>query len=119
MQSIVEVLTEDFYVQTLSKCLQDDNEDVRQAASSALSGVLRCSRRSSIEVLKVCNSLPSRQRALQFRWLADVWTLQNRFVRDLKSIKLPARRDQEGNITPSYQRALVQMHAAVLGVTAL
>lgn len=80
---------------TLSLCLQDENQEVREAAAGTLAGVLRCSRRSSVVVLK------------------------DRFVRECKSIQLPARRTADGSLNPDYQAAVVRLHAAVLGVTAL
>lgn len=80
---------------TLSLCLQDENQEVRETAAGTLAGILRCSRRSSVVVLK------------------------DRFVRECKSINLPARKTPDGNMNPAYQGALVKLHAAVLGVTAL
>jgi proteasome activator subunit 4 len=38
----------------LLDCLADDNVEVREVASKALSGLVRCSQRQSIIPLKVC-----------------------------------------------------------------
>jgi proteasome activator subunit 4 len=38
----------------LLECLADENVEVREMASKALSGVVRCSQRQSIIPLKVC-----------------------------------------------------------------
>lgn len=79
----------------LAKCLHDENQEVRETASRTLSGVLRCSQRASITVLK------------------------DRFVRQVKSAKLPRKRDQDGNLIPAYQDAVKKLHGAILGVTAV
>lgn len=60
-----------------------------------LSGFLRCSQRSMVVVLK------------------------DRFTREIKSTVLPKRRDAPGQVNPEYQAKLVQLHGAILGVTAL
>lgn len=44
---------------------------------------------------------------------------QDRFTREIKSTILPKRRDGPGQINPEYQAKLVQLHGAVLGMTAL
>nr|XP_019009928.1 proteasome activator subunit 4 [Kwoniella pini CBS 10737]OCF48709.1 proteasome activator subunit 4 [Kwoniella pini CBS 10737] len=79
----------------VSACLRDPNQEVREIASSTLSGFLRCSQRSMVVVLK------------------------DRFAREIKSTVLPKRRDAPGQINPEYQAKLVQLHGAVLGATAL
>jgi proteasome activator subunit 4 len=48
-----------------------------------------------------------------------VVVLKDRFSREIKSTVLPKRRDAPGQINPEYQEKLVQLHGAVLGVTAL
>jgi proteasome activator subunit 4 len=73
----------------LLDCLGDDNVEVREMASNALSGVVRCSQRHSIIPLK------------------------NRFVRLTKKISLPARKD------PTYADSLRRLHSAILGLCAL
>ncbi|KAJ9106278.1 hypothetical protein QFC21_001423 [Naganishia friedmannii] len=79
----------------LFSCLDDDNLEVRQSACSALCGVLQCSMRSSIKVLK------------------------ERFLRQLKASKIPKARDTSGNVTPQYNRAVINTHGAVLGLIAI
>jgi proteasome activator subunit 4 len=83
--------------------------------NSALSGVLRCSRRASIVVLKVSID----PEAFRSQKLTTSSTTQDRFVRETKSIKLPPRRDAAGNISAEYQAKLIQLHGAILGITAL
>ncbi|KAG6910583.1 hypothetical protein DXG01_009534 [Tephrocybe rancida] len=73
----------------LLECLGDENVEVREMASKALSGVVRCSQRQSI--------LP----------------LKNRFVALTRKITLPPRRD------PSYVESLRSLHSAILGLCAL
>lgn len=48
-----------------------------------------------------------------------VVVLKDRFTREIKSITLPKRRDAPGQINPDYQAKIVELHGAVLGVTAL
>ncbi|KAJ9109876.1 hypothetical protein QFC19_001855 [Naganishia cerealis] len=79
----------------LFQCLDDDNLEVRQIACEVLCGVLQCSMRSSIKVLK------------------------ERFLRQLKASKIPRARDTSGNITPQYNRAVINTHGAVLGLIAI
>ena len=43
-------------------CLGDENVEVREMASKALSGIVRCSQRQSIIPLKVCNTFGTRLR---------------------------------------------------------
>ncbi|GLB36441.1 putative protein with domain of unknown function (DUF3437) [Lyophyllum shimeji] len=73
----------------LLECLGDENVEVREMASKALSGIVRCSQRQSI--------LP----------------LKNRFVALTRKIALPPRRD------PSYAESLRSLHSAILGLCAL
>jgi len=73
----------------LLDCLGDENVEVREMASKALSGVVRCSQRQSI--------LP----------------LKKRFVAMTQKIDLPPRRD------PSYADSLRSLHSAILGLCAL
>ncbi|KAG6897910.1 hypothetical protein C0992_009062 [Termitomyces sp. T32_za158] len=73
----------------LLECLGDENVEVREMASKALSGVVRCSQRQSI--------LP----------------LKDRFVALTGKITLPPRRD------PSYPESLRSLHSAILGLCAL
>lgn len=44
---------------------------------------------------------------------------QERFVRDVKASKLPRKRDAAGNMNPNYQAAVIKLHGAILGITAL
>ncbi|KAG8927366.1 hypothetical protein FRC02_008249 [Tulasnella sp. 418] len=73
----------------LSERLNDEVVEVREMAATTLSGILRCSPRRSILILK------------------------ERFARRASNITLPKRN------APSYPTKLRQLHAAILGVTAL
>lgn len=73
----------------LLDCLGDENVEVREMASAALSGVVRCSQRQSI--------LP----------------LKKRFTAMARKISLPPRRD------PNYADSLRSLHSAILGLCAL
>ncbi|KAG8874746.1 hypothetical protein FRB97_005668 [Tulasnella sp. 331] len=73
----------------LSDCLSDEVIEVRERAASTLSGILRCSPRRTILLLK------------------------HRFTRQAATVFLPARNDA------NYASSLRQLHAAILGVTAL
>lgn len=73
----------------LLDCLSDDNIEVREMASKALSGIVRVSQRQSIIPLK------------------------NHFVSLAQRTKLPS---QKG---PAYADALRTMHSAILGLCAL
>jgi proteasome activator subunit 4 len=91
----------------LLDCLGDENVEVREMASKALSGVVRCSQRQSISPLKVCCMI-----------FADVIQISNptpqkRFVAAARKISLPPRRD------PSYADSLRSLHSAILGLCAL
>ncbi|KAF9056646.1 hypothetical protein BJ165DRAFT_1522537 [Panaeolus papilionaceus] len=70
-------------------CLDDEVVEVREMAATTLSGILRLSPRRS------------------------VLTLKDRFVRLLKNSSLPGRQDS------SYNQAVRQRHAAILGICAL
>ncbi|EPQ60969.1 hypothetical protein GLOTRDRAFT_135553 [Gloeophyllum trabeum ATCC 11539] len=76
-------------LEVVCKCLDDDVIEVREMAATTLSGILRLSPRRSI------------------------LTLKDRFVRSLKAAYLPDRK------APTYNRALRQRHAAILGICAL
>ncbi|TFK57485.1 hypothetical protein OE88DRAFT_1651225 [Heliocybe sulcata] len=76
-------------LEVICKCLDDDIIEVREMAATTLSGILRLSPRRSI------------------------LTLKDRFVRSLKAAQLPDRK------APTYNRALRQRHAAILGICAL
>jgi proteasome activator subunit 4 len=73
----------------LLECLGDENVEVREMASKALSGVVRCSERQSIIPLK------------------------NRFLAVARKTKVPSRQD------PGYADALRALHSAILGLCAL
>jgi len=73
----------------LLDCLADENVEVREMASRVFSGVVRCSQRQSILLLK------------------------NRFVTLARKTSLPGRRDAR------YTEALRVLHSAVLGICAL
>ncbi|KAI0067754.1 hypothetical protein BV25DRAFT_1834775 [Artomyces pyxidatus] len=73
----------------LLDCLSDDNVEVREMASKALSGIVRVSQRQSIVPLK------------------------DHFVCLSRKVKLPARRE------PGYAEALRTLHSAILGLCAL
>jgi hypothetical protein len=79
-----------------------------------LSGVLQCSMRSSITVLKV----GARLAYLKSQFLSKT-PFQERFLRQLKSTKIPRSRDAAGNITAQYNRAIINTHGAVLGLIAM
>ncbi|KAL1690120.1 hypothetical protein GGG16DRAFT_125867 [Schizophyllum commune] len=70
-------------------CLADENVEVREMASKALSGIVRSSQRQSIIPLK------------------------NRFITLAKATDLPSRQD------PGYADALRKLHSAILGLCAL
>ncbi|WVQ73567.1 hypothetical protein IAR50_003145 [Cryptococcus sp. DSM 104548] len=92
------LLSESCKVQCLdavAACLRDANQEVREMASSTLSGFLRCSQRAMVEILK------------------------DRFTREIQSITLPKRRGAPGQVNPEYQEKIVHLHGAVLGATAL
>ena len=40
----------------MSKCLRDENQEVREMASASLAGLIRCSERRMVNVLKVCGN---------------------------------------------------------------
>lgn len=50
--------------------------------------------------------------------LNEYW-LQERFLRQLKASKIPKARDASGNVTPQYNRAVINTHGAVLGLIAM
>lgn len=67
----------------LCDLLRDPKIEVREAAASTLSGIVRCSQRSAIV------------------------SLIKRFMGTLRATKIPKRRDAEGNEVAGYQEALV------------
>ncbi|KAG8908485.1 hypothetical protein FRB99_005843 [Tulasnella sp. 403] len=73
----------------LSECLSDEVVEVREKAAETLSGILRCSPRRTILLLK------------------------DRFVRQAAKINLPRRNSS------TYAANIRQLHAAILGITAL
>jgi proteasome activator subunit 4 len=91
----------------LLDCLADENVEVREMASKALSGVVRCSQRQSIVPLKVRSALRPGARA------TNSHDPQNRFVALARKSRLPARRDA------GYADALKALHSAILGLCAL
>ncbi|KAH9947692.1 hypothetical protein B0H21DRAFT_737636 [Amylocystis lapponica] len=76
-------------VEVVCRCLDDEVVEVREMAATTLSGILRLSPRRSIVALR------------------------DRFVRLAKNSALPDRR------APTYNAALRQRHAAILGICAL
>ncbi|GAA6008845.1 hypothetical protein JCM10207_001745 [Rhodosporidiobolus poonsookiae] len=82
-------------IDQLVALLRDAKVEVREAAASTLSGIVRCSQRSAIA------------------------SLIARFRGTLRETKLPKRRDKEGKEVEGYQPALVAAHSALLGVTAI
>ena len=51
---------------------------------------------------------------------ASSLTMQDRFTREIKAIRVPKRKGAEpGSVNPEYQSKLVELHGAVLGATAL
>ncbi|KAM0792923.1 hypothetical protein ACM66B_002682 [Microbotryomycetes sp. NB124-2] len=87
--SIVELM------EVLCDQLRDPKIEVREAAAHTLSGIVRSSQRSAI------------------------LTLSSRFMRVIRSTKIPKRRNEAGEETPGYHEALVAAHSAVLGVSSL
>ncbi|KAK4685506.1 proteasome activator subunit 4, partial [Tremellales sp. Uapishka_1] len=79
----------------VAACLNDPNSEVREMASTTLSGFIRCSQRAMVVVLR------------------------DRFAREINGITLPKRRDAPGQVNPQYQVKLAELHGAVLGATAL
>jgi len=73
----------------LLELLQDAHLEVREMASTTLSGIIRCSQRGMIRQLK------------------------ERFTRQVQSIQLPKRDAAD------YQEKLLQLHGGILGVVAL
>lgn len=70
--------------------------EVREAAATSLSGIVRCSQRRAILRLK------------------------ERFLGVIREVKLPRRRlDNQGRERAGYQELLVKAHSGVLGATAL
>ena len=53
-------------MEVLLDCLGDENVEVREMASKALSGIVRCSQRQSIIPLKVCTTFRVRFSHLRF-----------------------------------------------------
>lgn len=76
-------------LEVLCSCLDDEVVEVREMAATTLSGILRLSPRQSIIILK------------------------DRFLLLLSNSTIPGRQD------PSYNKALRQRHAAILGICAL
>jgi proteasome activator subunit 4 len=76
-------------LEAVCRCLDDENQEVREMAARTLTGILRVSPRRS------------------------VLTLRDRFVRVLAGKTLPPRR------APLHAGAVRQRHAAILGVCAL
>ncbi|KAK4048054.1 Proteasome activator BLM10 [Microbotryomycetes sp. JL221] len=82
-------------MEVLCDQLRDPKIEVREAAANTLSGIVRCSQRSAI------------------------LTLSSRFMNVLRSVKIPKRRNEQGEEVNGYQEALVAAHSAVLGVSSL
>lgn len=78
-------------MEMLLTCLSDENVEVREMASKALSGVVRCSQRQNIIPLK------------------------ERFVKTVRRTKLPNRKDDP----ETYADKLRTLHSAMLGICAL
>ncbi|KAG9009627.1 hypothetical protein FRB90_008255, partial [Tulasnella sp. 427] len=74
----------------LLECLRDENVEVRETAAKTLSGVIRCSQRQSIPLLK------------------------DRFTRLARRTKLPKRSEKD-----QFATAIRTLHSAVLGLVAL
>ncbi|KAH7883839.1 hypothetical protein F5I97DRAFT_1969128 [Phlebopus sp. FC_14] len=73
----------------LLDCLADENVEVREMSSKALSGIVRCSQRQNIVPLK------------------------NQFISLARTVKLPSRTQ------PSYPESMRKLHSAILGLCAL
>ncbi|OBZ79723.1 Proteasome activator complex subunit 4 [Grifola frondosa] len=76
-------------MEVVCRCLDDEVVEVREMAGTTLSGILRLSPRRSVIALK------------------------DRFVRLVKNSKLPDKQ------SPTYNSAMRQLHAAILGICAL
>jgi len=76
-------------MEVMLDCLGDENVEVREMASKALSGIVRCSQRQSIIPLK------------------------NRFIGLVRKARLPSRQDAE------YGEKLRLLHSGILGLCAL
>ncbi len=48
-----------------------------------------------------------------------VVVLKDRFTREIRSSTLPKRWGAPGQVNPEYQAKLIELHGAILGVTAL
>jgi len=80
----------------LCDMLRDSSIEVREAAATTLSGIVRCSQRRS---------------TLQLR---------DRFLQIVRTTKVPRRRDPKTNQeTTGYQEAIIMAHSGVLGAAAL
>ncbi|KAK4703609.1 proteasome activator subunit 4, partial [Phenoliferia sp. Uapishka_3] len=82
-------------MEQLCDLLQDPKIEVREAAATALSGIVRCSQRSAIV------------------------SLSNRFMAVVRSTKIPKRRNAAGEEVAGYQETLVRAHSGVLGIASL
>lgn len=88
-------------------CLSDENVEVREMGSKALSGAIRSSQRQSILSLKVLE-------CPLVRHSHDLTKIpQNRFVTLARKTKLPPRSNSK------YAESLRSLHSAVLGMSAL
>lgn len=92
----------------LLDCLADENVEVREMASKMFSGVVRCSQRQSILLLKVAIFIISIGNLVKLTFMN-----QNRFVTLARKTSLPGRRDAR------YAEALRVLHSAILGICAL
>ncbi|BGP18854.1 hypothetical protein JCM10213_003509 [Rhodosporidiobolus nylandii] len=82
-------------MEAIVSLLSDPKIEVREAAASTLSGIVRCSQRSAIA------------------------SLIQRFRKTLREVKIPKRRDASGKEVEGYQEKLLTAHAAVLGASSL
>ena len=90
-------------------CLADENVEVREMAAKSLAGLLRCSERRRIIPLGVRSVFVNILAVSR----ADCGVLQDRFVREVRRLKLPDRK------SPTYSETLRKLHSAILGICAL
>lgn len=87
--------------------------EVREAAATTLSGIVRCSQRDAIIEFKV-NGLDHDNIFI----ISDL-LLQDRFLHMVKKTPAPGKKDSNTTNHDAFQAALIDAHAAVLGVSAL
>jgi len=95
----------------LLDCLSHENVEVREMASKAISGVVRCAQRQSVIPLRVLNYCGRFNGSSVTDIRCFFW--QDRFIAQARKISLPSRRDS------TYAESLKKLHSAILGLCAL